>query len=65
MTQHGWDVLSDVSGDTGPCRTGPKREWLWHVLTEWCCEELQRFDVGVVHDLIPLSVKHRRREDHM
>jgi hypothetical protein len=53
MTQHSRDMLPDLSGDTAPPRTGPKCEWLWRISAERRREELQRLDVGVIHDLTP------------
>lgn len=52
MMQHGRDPLSNLCGDTGPCRTRPKRKWLLCVFAERRREQLQRLDVGVFHDLI-------------
>jgi hypothetical protein len=52
MMQHDRDPLSNFGGDTGPCRTRPKRKWLLCVFAERRREQLQRLDVCVFHDLI-------------
>jgi hypothetical protein len=61
MMQHDRDALPDVSGDASPCRTRPKRERLRCVFAKWCREQLQGFDMGVIHDLTP-QVRHLTRE---
>jgi hypothetical protein len=52
MTQDDGDALPDVSGDTDPCRTRPKYKWLWCILAERPGEQLQRLNMGIVHNLI-------------
>jgi hypothetical protein len=61
MTQHNRDALPDVSGDASPCRTRPKSEWLRCVLAKWRREQLQGFDVGIIHDLTP-QIRYVTRE---
>ena len=56
MVQHGWDPLSNIGGDTGPCGTRPKRKRLLRAFAERCREQLQRLGVGIFHDLIPESI---------
>ena len=57
MMQHGRDPLSDLGGDTSPCRTRPKREWLFCALAERRREQLQRLNVGGFHDLMSQSIR--------
>jgi hypothetical protein len=61
MTQHDRDAIPDVSGDASPCRTRPKREWLRCVFAKWRREQLQGFDVGIIHGLTP-RIRHITRE---
>ena len=60
--KHNGNALPDVGCDTGPCRTRPKGKWPWYIFAERRGEQLQRFNMGIVHNLInPVNQKLFRR----
>jgi len=55
MIEHDRYPLSDIGRDASPRRARAKREGLGRVFTERRREQLQRFDVCIVHKFIFLA----------